>query len=123
MGAGGFHGRVRDGIACGPAAMATRSSNARPRVVFDVGFVVKGSGWLPRHPAASPSMLLDVRLTLCAVLGWKWLTVWMIAVRGGCGVGAVRAIRTGQLHALPRFHIRPIDVMVYHGPRGDLVSR
>ena len=34
-----------------------------------------------------------------------------------------RAIRTGQLHALPRFHTRPINVMVYHGPRGDLVSR
>ena len=26
-----------------------------------------------------------------------------------------RAIRTGQLHALPRVHTRPIDVMVYHG--------
>ena len=25
--------------------------------------------------------------------------------------------------ALPRFHTRPIDVMVYHGPQGDLVSR
>ena len=30
-----------------------------------------------------------------------------------------RAIRTGQLHALPRFHTRPIDVVVYHGPRGE----
>ena len=27
MGAGGFHGRVRDGIGCGPPAMATRSSD------------------------------------------------------------------------------------------------
>ncbi len=27
MGAGGFHGRVRDGIGCGLPAMATRSSN------------------------------------------------------------------------------------------------
>jgi hypothetical protein len=27
MGAGGFHGRVRDGIGCGPPAMTTRSSN------------------------------------------------------------------------------------------------
>ena len=25
--------------------------------------------------------------------------------------------------ALPHFHTRPIDVMVYHGPRGDLVLR
>ena len=36
---------------------------------------------------------------------------------------AYRAIRTGQLHALPRFHIRPINVMVFHGPQGDLVLR
>ena len=26
-----------------------------------------------------------------------------------------RAISTGKLHALPRFHIRPIDVVVFHG--------
>ena len=36
---------------------------------------------------------------------------------------AYRAIRTGQLHALPHVHTRPINVMVYHGPQGDLVSR
>ena len=40
-----------------------------------------------------------------------------------CSLELYRAIRTGQLHALQRFHTRPIDVMVYHGPRGDLVSR
>jgi hypothetical protein len=34
------------------------------------------------------------------------------------GDRAVRAIRTGQLRALPRVHIRPIDVMVSHGPVG-----
>ena len=28
---------------------------------------------------------------------------------------ADRAISTGKLHALLRFHIRPIDVVVYHG--------
>ena len=31
---------------------------------------------------------------------------------------AGRAISTGQLHALPRFHIRPIDVVVVHGSSG-----
>src|SRR6185312_10869282 len=40
-----------------------------------------------------------------------------------CMFRAYRAIRTGQLHALPRFHTRPINVMVYHGPQGDLVLR
>jgi hypothetical protein len=34
-----------------------------------------------------------------------------------------RAISTGQLRGLPRFHLRPIDVVVYHGSRRDLVLR
>jgi len=34
---------------------------------------------------------------------------------------ADRAIRTGRLSVLPRVHLRPIDVMVYHGSRGSLV--
>ncbi len=32
-------------------------------------------------------------------------------------------ISTGQLSALPRLHLRPIDVVVCHGPQGDLVLR
>jgi hypothetical protein len=34
-----------------------------------------------------------------------------------------RAISTGQLRGLLRFHLRPIDVVVYHGSRRDLVLR
>ncbi len=30
----------------------------------------------------------------------------------------VWAIRTGSLSALPRVYVRPIDVVVYHGPLG-----
>lgn len=36
----------------------------------------------------------------------------------GHWIGAVRAIRTGQLHGLPHFHTRPVNVMVFHGPVG-----
>ena len=36
---------------------------------------------------------------------------------------ADRAIRTGQLHALLRFHTRPIDVVVFHGSQRDLILR
>jgi hypothetical protein len=36
-------------------------------------------------------------------------------------IGACRAIRTGQLHGLPHFHTRPVNVLVLHGPRGELV--
>ena len=31
---------------------------------------------------------------------------------------ADRAISTGKLHALPHFHTRPINVVVYHGSQG-----
>ena len=47
-------------------------------------------------------------------------------LRGGCGVGEMefdRAIRIARLHALLHFHLRPIDVVVFHGPWGDLVLR
>ena len=41
-----------------------------------------------------------------------------------CGAQArYRAISTGQLHGLPRFHLRPINVVVYHGSQRDLVLR
>lgn len=34
-----------------------------------------------------------------------------------------RAISTDKLHTLLRFHTRPINVVVFHGSRGILVSR
>ena len=33
-------------------------------------------------------------------------------------IEAFRAISTGQLNALLRLHLRPIDVVVFHGPQG-----
>ena len=45
------------------------------------------------------------------------------ALGAGRGRAWLRAIRTGQLHALPRLHSRPIDVVVDHGSRRDLVWR
>ena len=32
---------------------------------------------------------------------------------------ANRAISTGKLHALPHFHTRPINVVVFHGSQGN----
>ena len=37
---------------------------------------------------------------------------------GGGGYELYRAIRTARLRGLLHFDLRPIDVMVYHGPRG-----
>ena len=39
------------------------------------------------------------------------------------GEQADRAISTGQLRGLLPFHLRPIDVVVYHGSWRDLVLR
>ncbi len=36
---------------------------------------------------------------------------------------AYRTISTGQLNALLHLHLRPIDVVVFHGPQGYLVLR
>ena len=36
---------------------------------------------------------------------------------------AYRAISTGQLNALLRLHLRPIDVVVFHGPDGETLFR
>ena len=48
-----------------------------------------------------------------------------LAGRRGDGDGSelYRAIRTARLRASLRLHLRPIDVVVFHGPRGDLVWR
>ena len=47
------------------------------------------------------------------------------ALAGGCPGGGwrVRAISTGRLRRLLGFHLRPIDVVVFHGSRRDLVLR
>ena len=36
---------------------------------------------------------------------------------------AYRTISTAQLRTLPRFHMQPIDVVVFHGSQRDLVLR
>ena len=95
MGAEGFHGRVRDGIGC----LAPRYGHQAQRVM-----------WWRRK-----CLLACWGLTLHAGGG---------AVPSAAPVNqADRAISTGQLRGLLPFHLRPIDVVVYHGSRRDLVLR
>ena len=115
MGAGGFHGRVRDGIGCGPPAKATRSSS--PSVIgLNAGSdAVACPGLTPE--CAGLRIRSEDMLRMISMHGVPGL------VTPGTDLELYRAIRTSQLRALPRFHTWPINVMVYHGPRGDLVSR
>jgi hypothetical protein len=135
MGAEVFHGRVRDGIGCVILAMTTgppcRTLNRQQMA----GCRVQGRA-APRHP--------DDRIWVCA--GWEcvctlhpgWLGTGdarLGAARGGgwslrttlagaaLEVERYRAIRTARLRGLPLLHLRPINVVVFHGPRRDLVSR
>ena len=149
MGAGGFHGRVRDGIGWSLPAMATRSSRQHTGWARLGGHVWVGTarghvfalwarlGWARRRVSMRARRVWrrcgDRVLVgcVCAVWAWRrggparapwWGRVWVAAAHGGCP-RACRAIRTSWLNALPHVHAWPIHVMVYHGPRGDLVSR
>src|SRR5690606_25387567 len=53
---------------------------------------------------------------------------WLIAPPSMMGIRnendqADRTISTGNLQTLPPFHTRPINVVVFHGSQGILVSR
>ncbi len=106
MGAGVFHVRVRDGIGCIIPAMATGPP--------------------------------DRNIICCSVFGFGCVCVcWVVcglvlrAAPASCEAGPVRrwgmeryrAIRTAQLSELPHLHLRPINVVVFHGPQRDLVLR
>ena len=96
IGATALNGRVRDGIGCFARAMSTRSDKKRSALCA-----------LPH--ISCPRMLLEVS-SLSAYAD------------GGLPTSgsnqAYRAISTGQLNALLRLHLRPIDVVVFHGSQG-----
>ena len=99
MGAAGFHGRVRNGVGWGTRAIGHQVGEPPPAAPHRVRGPGEGRAW----GSASPGMGMDLRLPLLAG-------------------EVVRAIRTGQLHASPRVHTRPIDVVVCHGSSGETWS-
>jgi hypothetical protein len=86
----GFTAEFGMGSGGAPALSATRSSN---------------------HPATQPAAGRRGGWSRQVGMGWMRLSLM--------GVEVDRAIRTGQLHASPRVHTRPIDVVVYHGSDGE----
>ena len=91
MGAGGFNGRVRNGIGWNSPAMTTR-------------------------PAKDGNENISIEER---VFTWAHYQAWNTCM----SVQACRAIRTGKLNALLRLHTQPINVVVFHGSRRDLVLR
>ena len=69
--------------------------------------VTRGGGFVGAAPWLLPCMGLS--------LGGKAAVFGIMLGIDNESDEADRAISTGKLHALPRFHTRPIDVVVYHG--------
>jgi hypothetical protein len=121
MGAAGFHGRVRNGSGGAPALSATRSNN-QPRLPPTRSATWRGPlGRSADEPRSGGTTAWRCRRAggglgaCCRQVGMGRLGMRLSLL----GVEVVRAIRTGQLSASPRLHIRPIDVVVYHGSDGE----
>ena len=79
------------------------------------GRVRDGIGCFARAMTTKPSKKPIIQASTCM------LPIRSLAVTGSDQ--ACRAISTGQLNALLRLHLRPIDEVVYLGPQGYLVLR
>ena len=98
----GLNFRVRDGIGCLPHAMTTKpEQNSKYRPFL-------GEDYTRDCLCQSVLVSLTIDLVHLSITGSNQ---------------AYRAISTGQLNALLHLHLRPIDVVVFHGPQGDLVLR
>jgi hypothetical protein len=108
IGAEGFNGRVRNGIGFRPLAMTTR-----PAKHID-----------PRALALLWGEALGLRIDFEEAVSFRPIAGRVVdGARLATGminesVQAERVISTGKLHALPHFHTRPINVVVYHDSSG-----
>ena len=91
IGAAALNGRVRDGIGCFARGCSHQTGKDTLSVVPRP---LGGAGW------CCPRML------------------WKKGLPSSGSNQACRAISTGQLNVLPRLHLRPIDVVVFHGSQG-----
>ena len=109
MGAGGFHGRVRDGIGWDVL-----------RFDHQTGEDQGASGeWRAANGACRPSLrLVHHSFVRAASVSFR-VCVWLIRTWIMRATKLDRAISTGQLNASPRLHLRPIDVVVFHGSQGS----
>ncbi len=110
-----------------PLAMATRLFRSQAPGTRSQDFLVPGpEAWRKRVVRVCPggTLVRRLRRRRCRLLSWHLAPgAWLLILAAGCGAEADRAISTGQLRRLPCFHLRPIDVVVYHGSRRDLVLR
>ncbi len=85
------------------------------------GRVRNGIGCFARAMTTKPRKPRGGRCSKPSILSCVRLLIRSLSSTGSNQ--AYRAISTGQLSTLPCLHLRPIDVVVYHGPQGYLVLR
>ena len=115
IGAGAFHGRVRNGTGCSRPAITTRSAK---RISIEK---LAGSSILENGVDGTCRQALRFKISTPhrATRKRPIATRWAQAMRTN---QADRAISTGKLHMSPCFHTRPINVVVFHDSQGLLVS-
>ena len=101
IGAAVLNGRVRDGIGCFTRANATKP--AKPTLPF--------RGSLGHETFVSVCFRI-------LTLGYCDFRISGTSLSSSGSDEAYRAISTGQLNALLHLYLRPIDVVVFHGPQG-----
>ncbi len=118
IGAAVLNFRVRYGTGCFTCAMTTKPRKS-PRSTFLLfkKATMQEAAYSLANARSCTVVLINQR---CPTQGWCML--WSCLSITGSNQ-AYRAISTGQLNALLRLHLRPIDVVVFHGPQGDLVLR
>ena len=105
IGSGGLNFRVRDGNGWDPSDIATGNL-----------------GSALRWRRSGTCIRARIRVTVCKTTE---LDPGLRGIAPASGSRrkndqAARAISIGQLNALPRLHLRPIDVVVFDGPSGGL---
>ena len=74
----------------------------------------------PRYDHQASKTRMNISDPKIALHAWAHYQAWN---KKCTSVQAYRAIRTGKLNALLRLHTQPINVVVFHGSRRDLVLR
>lgn len=119
MGAGAFHGRVRNGNGCSHPAITTRSAkgNVEPTSGRFSEKLVEDNLFFTRlaHQPDKGFAFAGTEQTPCVRLIGQTRCVCPEMSMVNENDQANRAISTGKLHALLHFHTRPINVVVFHG--------
>ena len=101
--------RVSFGIPVGDPLAIFGGSIAQPTRFFPP-FLEQGPHPFPfRTRKLSPASAMVLQSFLCGRVARRWDLLSGV-------VSASRAISTGQLHALLRFHLQPINLLVLEGP-------